>query len=127
MADEATVVPPRANDLPCDGALDKAAVTLVNGNGREGMAKRTRSQLSMVGLPGDARLQNAAHYRHMESVIRYRGDMYCAAQALAALLLQKPALQRDDAISEDLRVLLGGDLLDFDARYVQTLLTNKTE
>ena len=110
-------VPPRAASLPCD--LDDVKVTLVNGNGREGMAARTRTQLQMVGLPGKARLQNAERYNYMTSTIRYRGDLACQAEALAALLLGKPTLQQDEGISEDLRVLLGGDLLDFDARYVQ--------
>jgi Flp pilus assembly protein TadD len=120
-ADETAPKPQRAADLPCDGDLDGLRVTLVNGNGREGMAARTREQLSLMGLTGQARLQNADRYSYMSSTISYSGEFACEAQALASLLLGKPTLKREEGLAEDLRVLLGGDLLDFDARYVQNL------
>jgi hypothetical protein len=120
-ADETAPKPQRAADLPCDGDLDGLRITLVNGNGREGMAARTREQLSLMGLPGQARLQNADRYSYMSSTISYSGEFACEAQALASLLLGKPALKREEGLAEDLRILLGGDLLDFDARYVQNL------
>jgi Flp pilus assembly protein TadD len=98
----------------CDLSLGEAKVTLVNGNGREGMARRTRGFLKLEGLM-TARLLNADRYNYRNSTIRYRAEARCTAERLAVIFDGLPDMVPDDSLPEDLRVLLGGDLLGFDS------------
>lgn len=102
----------------CFLSIGEAKVTLVNGNGREGMARRTRGWLKFDGLV-TARLLNADHYNYADSTIHYRSSARCTAERLAVTFDSLPTLVKDDTLAEDLRVLLGADVLIFDTMVAQ--------
>jgi hypothetical protein len=112
------VVPTRRIEDTMQPSPERGLLPLVevsNGTGRLRMAARIRSQLEGDGIVV-RRLTNADAYTHMESTIFYRAGWREYAEALARLL---PAVidveGRDDQLS-DIRLELGGDLLDFDRR-----------
>ncbi|MBB3066288.1 LytR C-terminal domain-containing protein [Limibacillus halophilus] len=102
----------------CSLSIGEAQITLVNGNGREGMARRTRGWLKHDGLV-TARLLNADHYNYASSTIHYRSSARCTAERLAVTFDSLPRLVKDDTLAEDLRVLLGADVLIFDTMVAQ--------
>jgi len=99
---------------PAPGAMELPFVELSNGTGRLNMAARLRDYLDDAGI-SVRRLSNAENYSHMESVVYYRAGWQAFAEELAAQLPAAVDLVQNDAQRSDVRVLLGGDLLEFDA------------
>jgi len=99
---------------PAPGAMELPFVELSNGTGRLNMAARLRDYLDDAGI-SVRRLSNAENYSHMESVVYYRAGWQAFAEELAAQLPAAVDLVQNDAQRSDVRVLLGGDLLGFDA------------
>ena len=66
--------------------------------------------------PCDTTLTNADHYSHFETIVYYREPWRQYAQELARLLPAVVELEIDDSQRADVRIELGGDLLDFDRR-----------
>ncbi len=92
-------------------------IEVSNGAGRLGMAARLKTFLERKGLTV-GRLTNAESYNNHETTIFYRQGWSDFARRLAALL---PAEIRFAVAPEgrsDIRVRLGGDLLDFDGRLI---------
>jgi hypothetical protein len=88
-------------------------VELSNGTGRRDMAARLRDYLETEGVKV-GRLTNADHYRHMETTIYYRKGWRAYAEELARLLPAVIDLDGMEGQESDVRLELGGDLLDFD-------------
>ncbi len=92
-------------------------IEVSNGAGRLGMAARLKAFLERKGLTV-GRLTNAESYNNHETTIFYRQGWWDYAKRLAALL---PAEIRFAVAPEgrsDIRVRLGGDLLNFDGRLI---------
>jgi Tfp pilus assembly protein PilF len=92
-----------------------AAFAVVNGTGRRGMAARFRSHLAGQGIFAGS-LANAGRYTYRTTVIFYRCGREHEAEELAAALPFAVPMVRSDLAGPDLRLRLGSDLLDFDAR-----------
>ena len=60
------------------------------------------------------RLTNAEHYRHQETIIFYRDGWRAYAENLARMLPVVVGLDGRDGQESDVRLELGGDLLEFD-------------
>lgn len=84
-----------------------------NGAGRPRMATRMRGFLRSAGLDVGC-LTNAAGFGQDETVIAYRPGFQAAAQALAAKLPIPVTLKATPDQANDVRLLLGRDLLPFD-------------
>lgn len=93
----------------------RARYRVANGTGRPLMAKRIAGYMDNQGLQV-ASLVNARHFRHEKSVIRYRKGQEAAAKALAGRLPVQVALIENDRTRADVELILGADLLEFDAR-----------
>ncbi len=89
-------------------------VELSNGTGRLRMAARIREHLESEGVTV-GRLTNADSYTHMETTIFYRDGWRAYAERLARMLPAAIDLADRDGQPADVRVELGGDLLEFDA------------
>jgi Tfp pilus assembly protein PilF len=86
------------------------SIELANGTGRRYMAQ--------LGLAA-ARLANADHFAHATTTITYRPGYRGLAEALSASLPIAPLLRQAAEQAVDVRVELGGDLLDFDRGLLQ--------
>ncbi len=84
-----------------------------NGAGRRKMAARMRGYLATQGI-GTYYLTNAAHYRNQISTIYYRTGYLQEARRLSSLLQIPIELVEVESQRADVRLRLGGDLLDFD-------------
>ncbi len=114
VASLGAVVPdtPRV-DAPFAVAGNLPLVEVSNGTGRPNMAARIRDYLEAKGMVVK-RLTNAEDYRHQETIIFYRSGWRAYAEELARML--PAAIDLDDRPGQesDVRLELGGDLLDFD-------------
>lgn len=110
-----SVVVPAASRV--DAGLAVAAslplVEVSNGTGRLAMAARIREHLESKGVVVK-RLSNADHFRHQETTIFYRGGFRSYAEDLARMLPAVIDLDGGSDQESDVRLELGGDLLDFD-------------
>ncbi len=88
-------------------------VEVSNGTGRLDMAARVRDHLEARGIVVK-RLTNAEDYQHQETVIFYRSGWRAYAEKLAAMLPAVIDLDGRPGQDSDVRLELGGDLLDFD-------------
>ena len=88
-------------------------VEVSNGTGRLTMALRMSGFLEAEGLDV-VRLTNAEHYSHRETIVFYRDGWLEAAGTVAAVLPAEVDLQSDSDQQADIRIELGGDLLNFD-------------
>ncbi len=88
-------------------------VEVSNGTGRLDMAARIRDHLEAQGIVVK-RLTNAEDYRHQETVIFYRSGWRAYAEKLARMLPAVIDLDDRDGQESDVRLELGGDLLEFD-------------
>ena len=96
--------------------LGRALLPLIevsNGTGRLSMAARIRRYLELEGLV-IRRLTNADTFTHQETTIFYRAGWKAYAEDLARLL--PAAIDLDGRVGQtsDIRLELGGDLLNFD-------------
>jgi Tfp pilus assembly protein PilF len=94
------------------------SIELANGTGRRYMAARMKGYLAQLGLTA-ARLANADHFAHATTTITYRPGYRGLAEALSASLPIAPLLRQAAEQAVDVRVELGGDLLDFDRGLLQ--------
>ena len=94
------------------------SIELANGTGRRHMAARMKGYLAQLGLAA-ARLANADHFAHATTAITYRPGYRGLAEALSASLPIAPLLRQAAEQAVDVRVELGGDLLDFDRGLLQ--------
>ncbi len=120
VANLSTVVPgaPRIDAGPAaaGGVAVSASLPWVevsNGTGRLDMAARIRDHLEAQGIVVK-RLTNAEHYRHQETIIFYRSGWRAYAEMLARMLPAVVDLDGRDGQESDVRLELGGDLLEFD-------------
>jgi hypothetical protein len=116
VANLSTVVP-GAKRIDAGPAVTVAAslpwVEVSNGTGRLDMAARIRDHLEAKGI-AVKRLTNARHYRHQETIIFYRSGWRAYAENLARMLPAVIDLDGHDGQASDVRLELGGDLLEFD-------------
>jgi hypothetical protein len=108
------------SDAPLVDARPAVAVTgglplveVSNGTGRLDMAARIRDYLKEKGI-AVKRLTNAENFRHQETVIFYRSGWRAYAEDLARMLPAVIDLDRRPGQESDVRLELGGDLLEFD-------------
>ncbi len=88
-------------------------VEVSNGTGRLDMAARIRNHLEAKGVVVK-RLTNAENYRHQETIIFYRSGWRAYAENLARMLPAVIDLEGRPGQESDVRLELGGDLLEFD-------------
>ncbi len=99
-------------------------IEVSNGAGRRHMAARMRQFLKDRDL-NVQRITNAAHFAHMQSTIYYKEGWRVYAMGLAGLF---PADVRLVAVRNqwmDIRMELGGDLLNFDAELISAQKSNR--
>ena len=96
---------PNSDELPL--------IEVSNGAGRLKMAFRMSGFLREKGIDV-GRLTNADHFSHQETVIYYQTEWLQKAQELAALLPAEVELEAAPNQRSDVRIRLGGDLLEFD-------------
>jgi hypothetical protein len=95
-------------------ALKKAVrIEISNGAGRLNMAARMGRYLGGNGLP-NFRLTNAKSFTNKVSVLYFKPGHIANAKSLSGALPVHPSLRRNAALGTDLRLVLGGDLLNFD-------------
>lgn len=96
------------------------SVEVSNGAGRLSMAARMSEYLSHRGIEV-SRLTNADSFANFTSAVYYRPGARLAAKALATELPAQIALRLDPDARVDVRLVLGGDLLDFDRTLIAVL------
>jgi hypothetical protein len=94
------------------------SLELANGNGRRHMAARTKTYLIGLGFAA-ARLSNAGRFTHKTTTITYRPGYLGLAEAVSASLPVAPLLKEVAGQATDVRIELGGDLLEFDRGHLQ--------
>ena len=99
-------------------ALKKAVhLEISNGAGRRYMAARMGRYLGGHGLVG-AHLTNARSFTNKISVLYFKPGRIANAKSLSGVLPISPELRRNTVLDADLRLVLGGDLLNFDRRLI---------
>ncbi len=97
--------------------LREARIEVSNGAGRRWMAARSRAFLTSRGA--NVRwLTNAKHFSNMVSVIFHRKGFREQAEMLARLLPIRVRVEAIENQRADVRLKLGGDLLEFDRRLI---------
>ena len=94
------------------------SIEVANGTGRRHMAARLRSYLAGFDLTV-TRLANADSFSHRSTTVTYRPGHRSLAEALSATLPVAPVLRQVTDQAVDVRVELGGDLLEFDRGLLQ--------
>ena len=105
MQGEAPTAPPSSRETP--------VIEVSNGTGRLEMALRISNFLGEQGVP-TTRLTNAEHFRHQETTVFYRAGWLETAKRVADQLPAETELAESSDQTSDIRIELGGDLLDFD-------------
>jgi len=95
-------------------------IEISNGAGRLKMAARMSQFLGDHGAQ-KLRLTNAMSFTNRTSVLYFRPGHMASAKSLVSLLPVAPELRRNDEIATDLRLVLGGDLLEFDRDLIDQL------
>lgn len=90
-------------------------IEISNGTGRRRMAARFRGYLAGSGVTMGG-LTNADHFSHMETTIYFRVGFREQATNLSALFPVDIDLAQMDEQRADVRIELGGDLLEFDRK-----------
>ena len=117
MADDSNPIQTEQAEQPKAADEERKAPTIVltNALGVAGMAARLRDYLSDRGLPVDS-LSNADSFGRARTMIYYRDEWRVYAMGLASLLPAAVAIEPRDNVAGDIRIELGGDLLNFDRR-----------
>ncbi|HJV84035.1 MAG TPA: tetratricopeptide repeat protein [Noviherbaspirillum sp.] len=91
--------------------LKPARLEIANGNGVNGMAKKTATFLAQEGV-ATAHLTNQKPYRQLETVIQYREGFREQAASLSHKFVNPPALAANAKLrgNADVRLVLGWDL-----------------
>lgn len=92
-----------------------ATIEVSNGAGRDGMAARVKAYLDSRGQRV-THLTNADHFGYAFTTLYYKVGRRTHADQLAATLPIPVQLQQAKQMTTDLRLELGHDLLEFDAR-----------
>jgi tetratricopeptide (TPR) repeat protein len=92
----------------------RMVIEVSNGAGRNGMAARMRGYLRDHGTAVN-RLTNADRFTYRATTIAYKPGSEAAAEALAAALPIECRMTPDERGRSDVRLVLGSDLLGFDA------------
>ena len=103
---------------PQELTASDGSVEVANGTGRRHMAARMQAYLLALGLPAQ-RLSNADHFAHARTTITYRRGHQGLAEVLAASLPVAPQLRQVAGQAADVRLQLGGGLLEFDRGLLQ--------
>jgi tetratricopeptide (TPR) repeat protein len=90
-----------------------AAVAIVNGNGRNGMAARLDRYFQAKGW-APARLLNADHFGYSTTTIAYRTGFSDAAWALANALPVATEVKESNSLNTDVLLRIGKDLVSYD-------------
>ncbi|MEO3429570.1 tetratricopeptide repeat protein [Pelagibius sp. CAU 1746] len=93
-------------------------IEVANGAGRRYMAARMKAFLIGQGF-SVARLSNADSYAHRSTSVTYLPGYRELAEVLSASLPIVPRLRQVDGQAADVRLELGGDLLEFDSDLVE--------
>jgi tetratricopeptide (TPR) repeat protein len=88
-------------------------IEISNGAGRLAMAARMSRYLKGHGA-AKMRLTNAMSFTNKVSVLYFRPGQLASAKSLSSLLPVHPELRKSNDLASDLRLVLGGDLLNFD-------------
>lgn len=115
---------PVAFRVSADPAERPWTIEVSNGTGRSRMATRMRGYLASKGLRV-ARLTNDASFSHAGSRITYRPDAQGVAAVLRAMLPFGVSFEPREDQRSDVRLLLGADLLAFDADLIQQLMASR--
>ncbi len=97
--------------------LKEARIEVSNGAGRRWMAARSRAFLTSRGVKVRW-LTNAKHFNNMVSVIFHRDGFREQAEMLARLLRIRVRIEAQENQRANVRLRLGGDLLDFDRELI---------
>jgi hypothetical protein len=100
-------------------AASGIVVEISNGAGRDRMATRFRSYLQARGF-ANLRVSNDKSFRNHATVVYYREGYREAADLVARELPFSATLERADDLTVHVRVLLGGDFLEWDRRQLIT-------
>jgi hypothetical protein len=101
--------PPKTGaDLPTTEKVDVS-----NCVGRTGMAKRFRALLRSEGLPV-RHITNSPPFDCLKTRLLAHTGHDSQVQAIARLVPQPIEIETDDTMTDDIRLVLGRDLLDFD-------------
>jgi hypothetical protein len=96
-----------------------------NGAGRLAMAARMEEHLKSLNIPL-VNLTNAMSYTNKKTVLYFKPGFEGAAMRVSLLLPLRPELRRNPALVPDLRLVLGGDMLDFDRLLIARLVADST-
>jgi Tfp pilus assembly protein PilF len=97
-----------------------------NGAGRLAMAARMEQHLESLNIPL-VNLTNAMSFTNRKTVLYFKPGFEGAAMRLSLSLPLRPELRRNPALAPDLRLVLGGDMLDFDGQLIaQNLVADST-
>ena len=107
--DEAPLAPPSSEETPL--------VEISNGTGRLRMALRVGEFLEDKGIDVGL-LTNAEHYRHKRTTVYYRDSWLEQARWISAALPIGAKLEAAPGQTADIRIRLGGDLLNFDRELI---------
>jgi hypothetical protein len=88
-----------------------------NGAGRLAMAARMEEHLKSLNIPL-INLTNAMSFTNKKSVLYFKPGFEAAAMRISLVLPLRPELRRNPALVPDLRLVLGGDMLDFDRQLI---------
>lgn len=112
------VVPAGPSESLAEAAALTVTIEVANGTGRRHMAARLRGYLAGLGLEV-TRLVNADRFSYPTTTVTYRPGHRDLAEALSAHLPVAPRLRQVTEQPTDVRVRLGGDLLEFDRGLLQ--------
>jgi LytR cell envelope-related transcriptional attenuator len=121
----AAIEPP---DLQTDAvAMATAAhVSIANGSGRNGMARRFARYLSGDGLR-IAHLINAKHFGHPVSSLFYHSETQAAAEHIAAMLPVRPHMvELHGRFKDAVELVVGKDLNSFDVKLASRRTSGRT-
>jgi tetratricopeptide (TPR) repeat protein len=96
-------------------SMSEPVIEISNGAGRRFLAARTRDYLTTKGV-NTARLTNADNYSYRKTAVFYREGYRERAHAITHMFPMPVAMYRVDKQRSDIRVRLGADSLEFDAR-----------
>jgi hypothetical protein len=120
-SDQLAALPPAEPDFSGNGTHQDVAMPRVleisNGAGRLAMAARMEEHLKSLNIPL-VNLTNAMSFTNKKTVLYFKPGFESAAMRVSLLLPIRPELRRNPALAPDLRLVLGGDMLDFDRQLI---------
>jgi Tfp pilus assembly protein PilF len=99
-----------------DGDMPRV-LEISNGAGRLAMAARMEEHFKSLNIPL-VNLTNAISFTNEKTVLYFKPGFEGAAMRVSLLLPLRPELRSNPALVPDLRLVLGGDMLDFDRQLI---------